>query len=340
MYSEIQEQSQVLKTCYEANLEVLEKVAKGIFERGIEFIVFVARGSSDNAATFGKYAIEIFAGIPVSLAAPSVASIYARKLKLDKACVIAVSQSGMSEDVCSFFEMAKECGALCVSLTNNPQSRLAKVADFSIYMNVGVEKAVAATKTFSAELLLLGMLACLLSKSDEELKKLQQVENVVKEALDKENEIKLFVERFRYMNECFVLGRGLTYPIALEFALKIQETSYVRAKGFSTSDFMHGPIAMINSEIPVFLLGINDETREDLLQTAAKLNEQKIDVYSFCDIPEMKDFVKKNVEFSSNGLSRILSLTVLIQLFSYYLCILKGYNPDNPRIIKKVTVTK
>ncbi len=340
MYNEILEQSTVLKTTFETNLKTVERVVKTIAERGVDFIVFVARGSSDNAATFGKYAIEILTGIPVSLAAPSVTSIYGKKLKLDKACVIAVSQSGMSEDVCSFFEMAKDNKALCVSITNNPESRLAKTADFSINMNVGVEKAVAATKTFSAELLLLGMFASLLGKAEEEMVRFRSVDKAVESALEKDKEIKSFVERFRYMNECFVLARGLSFPIALEFALKIQETSYVRAKGFSTSDFMHGPIAMISSEIPVFLLAINDETKEDLLHTAKKLQEQGVDVYSFGDMPELENHVERNIKIESSGLVRILEMTVLIQLFSYHLCVLKGQNPDSPRIIRKVTITR
>ncbi len=340
MYREIFEQAKVLKTSFEANLVVLEQIVKMIKEREIQFIVFVARGSSDNAATFAKYAIEILAGIPVSLAAPSVSSIYGRNLKLDKSCVIAVSQSGMSEDVCMFFEMAKKNGAFCVSLTNNPESRLAKSADFSLNMNVGIERAVAATKTFTAELLLLSMLASLLGNSKEDMKRLEKIDQVVESALQKDKEVKSFVERFRYMNECFVLGRGLTYPIALEFALKIQETSYVRAKGFSTSDFMHGPIAMISSEIPVFLLAINDETKSDLLETAAKLKEQRVDVYSFDDLTEMDQYSKRSIKVNSEGLTRLLYMTVLIQLFSYHLCVCKGHDPDSPRIIKKVTITK
>lgn len=340
MYKEIVEQSEVIKRSLETNFEFLEKVASAIKEKGTEFIVFVARGSSDNASTFGKYAIEILAGIPVSLAAPSVSSIYGRKLKLDKSCVIAVSQSGMSEDICNFFEMAKENGALCVSLTNNPESPLAKNADFSINMNVGVEKAVAATKTFTAQLLLLGVLASLLGNAENEVQNFKTVEKIIKSTLDREKEIKSFVERFRYMSECFILGRGTTYPIALEFALKIQETSYVRAKGFSTSDFMHGPIAMINSEIPVFLLAIDDETREDLLQTATRLQQQNVDIYSFGDLSQMANHVTKSFEVSGCGLARILSMTVLIQLFSYHLCLLKGHDPDSPRIIRKITITK
>ncbi len=338
MYFEIFEEKDVLKRCFETNLETISKIAQEIIERGIYNIVFVARGSSDNAATFGRYAIEIFSGIPTSLSAPSVASIYHKKLNLKNSCVIAVSQSGMSQDICSYFQMAKESGALCVAITNNLESTLAKLSDFHVYMNVGFEKAVAATKTFSAEVLIFAMLSSALSGNEKEIGNLSKIDEIVEKALEMDEDIKISVERFRFMQECFVLGRGLTYPIALEFALKMQETSYVRAKGFSSSDFMHGPIAMVNSEIPVFLLSINDETKEDITETAKKLVNYSIELYSFTNVEEVSKLSKKSFELHSNGF--ILEMTTLIQLFSYHLSVLKGQNPDSPRIIQKVTITK
>ncbi len=338
MYLEIFEEKEVLKRAFETNMKTILEVVQRIKNKEIDNILFVARGSSDNAATFGRYAIEIFSGIPTSLSAPSVASIYHKKLNLKNSCVIAVSQSGISQDICSYFQMAKESGALCVAITNNPESKLAKISDFHIYMNVGFEKAVAATKTFSAEVLMLAMLSSALSGDEKEMEELSKIDKIVERALEKDNEIKNSVERFRYIQECFVLGRGLTYPIALEFALKMQETSYVRAKGFSSSDFMHGPIAMVNSEIPVFLLSINDETKEDLTETAKKLVDYNIELYSFTNVEEVSKLSKKSFELHSNGF--ILEMTTLIQLFSYHLSVLKGQNPDSPRIIQKVTITK
>jgi len=342
MKKEIFEQTDCLKKCYDNNIRLIKTVVENIKNNDIHSIIFVARGSSDNAATFGKYAIEILSGIPVSLAAPSVVSIYKKNLKLEKTCVIGVSQSGQSEDICQFMEMAGKKGAITVAITNNLESRLAQNSQFSIDMSVGKEEAVAATKSFTAEVLILEMLAAFLSDDYEIIKKLPIIDKIVKKALDYEQYIKDEVYRFRYLDECFVLGRGLAYPIALEFALKVQETSYIRAKGFSSSDFMHGPIAMINNNIPVFIIAFSDETAESSVEIAKKLYENDIDVIAFSDIERLKDNSALFFEINSelDIWQKPFFVIPMIQLFSYYLSILKKNNPDKPRLLNKVTITK
>jgi len=342
MKKEIFDQIDCLKNCYEKNLVNIKAVAENIKNTRVNNIIFVARGSSDNAANFGKYAIEILSGIPVSLAAPSIVSIYKRRLNLEKTCVIGVSQSGQSEDICQFMEMASQSGAMTVAITNSPDSRLAKNSQFSIEMGVGKEEAVAATKSFTAEVLLLEMLAAFLGDNLEIIKELSMIDQVVKKALSEEQQIEKKVQRFRYLDECFVLGRGISYPIALEFALKIQETSYIRAKGFSSSDFMHGPIAMISNNIPVLLIALNDQTAENSIEVAKKLYDQNIDVIAFSDIEELKDCSTLIFEIDKdiNPWLKPFFVIPMIQLFSYHLSILKKNNPDKPRLLNKVTITK
>jgi len=342
MKKEIIEQPIVLKQSYEHNIDKIELIAKNILDREIDNIIFVARGSSDNAAIYGKYLIEILSGIPVGLAAPSVASIYKKNLKLDNTCVIGVSQSGQSEDICNFVEMTNKSGAMTAAITNTPNSRLANCAQYTIDMNVGVEEAVAATKTFTAEILLLELLAAFLGKRDDIINELSMIDEIIKKTLELEEKIKNEVVKFRYVSECFILGRGIVYPLALEFALKIQETSYVRAKGFSTSDFMHGPIAMIERNIPVFILALNDETIEDSIRIVNKLTEEKIDVIAFSDIDEVKEksFIYFAIDKELGKFIKPLFMVPVIQMFSYYLCVAKGYDPDTPRLLRKVTITK
>jgi len=342
MKKEIWEQPIVLKQSYEANVEKLKTLAKEILDREINNIIFVARGSSDNAAIYGKYLIEILAGIPVGLAAPSVASIYKTRLKLDKTCVISVSQSGESNDICNFVEMANKSGAMTVAITNMANSKLSNCANYTINMGVGVEEAIAATKTFTAEILLLELLAAFLGKNEEIVSGLAMIDKVIERALELEEKIKSEVIKFRYMSECFILGRGIVYPLGLEFALKIQETSYIRAKGFSTSDFRHGPIAMIARDIPVFILALNDETSEDSIEMVNKLTHEKIDVVAFSDVDEVKKrcFLYFEIDKKLDNFMKPLYIAPLIQMFSYYLCVIKGYNPDAPRLLSKVTVTK
>lgn len=342
MLKEIYEQPAVMKRCFESNVEIIRLIAKNIKERNINNIIFVARGSSDNAATFGRYVIEILSGIPVGLAAPSVASLYKRDLQLEKTCVIGVSQSGQSEDICSFLDMAKRNRAMTIAITNNPSSKLSLIAEYKLNMNVGVEEAIAATKSFTAEIVLLELFAAFLAEDDKLVFELSNIENIIEDALSKEGLIKENIERFRYMNECFILGRGVSFPIALEFALKIQETSYVRAKGFSTSDFRHGPLAMIDKNIPVFIVAPVDETIEDNIEIAERLIREGIDIITFSDSDELNKKACKYIEIRKdlNKFLKPLFAVPLVQLFSYYLCVLKGNDPDKPRHLSKVTITK
>jgi len=342
MLKEIYEQPSVMKRCFESNAEIIRLIAKNIKDSNIDNIIFVARGSSDNAATFGKYIIEILSGIPVGLAAPSVASLYKKNLKLGKTCVIGVSQSGQSEDICSFLNMAKANGAMTVAITNNPDSKLSNIAEYKLNMNVGVEEAVAATKSFTAEVLLLELLAIFLAEDEKLIFELSKIEDIIIDALGKEDLIKANIYRFRYMDECFILGRGLSFPIALEFALKVQETSYARAKGFSTSDFRHGPLAMIERNIPVFILAPIDETIEDNIEIAERLSKEGIDIITFSDSLELNKKACMCLEIRNdlNKYMKPLYIIPLVQLFSYHLCVLKGNDPDKPRRLNKVTITK
>lgn len=342
MKNEIFEQKQCILGSFKHNNEKIKKIAQYIKENNIDKIVLVARGSSDNAAAFGKYALEIFSGIPVMLAAPSVISIYKKELKLEKTCVIAVSQSGQSEDICQFVKHANDKEAFTVAITNNKDSKLNKVAQENIYMEIGPEKAVAATKSFTAEVLLLEMLAAYLGDNEEIIACLNNIDKIIEEALLIDEKIQQEITRFRYLNECFILGRGLTYPIALEFALKVQETSYIRAKGFSISDFMHGPIAMIDTNIPVFLLAFNDETAKNSIEVTKELYEKNIDIIAFSDCEELKKYSTIYFELNNNVDEYLKPFVIIpqIQLFSYYLSILKGNNPDKPRLLNKVTITE
>lgn len=342
MKNEIFEQQQCIINSFIFNKDKIRNIADQIKNNDIDKIIIVARGSSDNAAAFGKYAIEILTGIPVMLAAPSVVSIYKKELRLDKTCVIAVSQSGQSEDICEFVKHANSKNAFTIAITNNKESSLNSIAQNNIFMEIGPEKAVAATKSFTAEVLLLEMLAAYLGNNEKIIDLLSKIDKVIQNTLSIYEDISKEIIRFRYLNECFVLGRGLTYPIALEFALKIQETSYIRAKGFSISDFMHGPIAMIDTNIPVFLVAIRDETYDNSLEVAQKLSSQNIDVITFSDCEELREYSTVFFKFNDD-LDLFIKPFVLIpqiQLFSYYLSILKGNNPDKPRLLNKVTITK
>ncbi len=194
-------------------------------------MTLVARGTSDNAAQFGRYLIEITTGIPVSLAAPSVTTIYGARMNYKEALVVALSQSGESEDTNQVLEQARKAGAVTVGITNESRSRLAGIAEHVFLVRAGREKSVAATKTYTGQLMALYLLAYALGAKIR-VADLEAIADFAAGALTLEAEVAAMAERYRFMHHAIVVGRGLNYANAFEFALKMKETSYVIAEGF------------------------------------------------------------------------------------------------------------
>src|SRR2546421_11868638 len=236
MLQEIAEQPAALeKTILEEKAKV-ERLGAFLKERDVDLIVLVARGSSDNAALFGRYLLEITTGIPVSLAAPSVHTIYNAKLKLARALVIGVSQSGEGEDINRVLENARACGAFTIGITNEPASSMGKFVDETLLMHGGRERSVAATKTFTGQMMLFYMLASALADGNHAID-YQTIPALAERALEQKPAIVELVQRYGFMENCVVVGRGLAYANAYEFALKLMETCYVVAERFSSADF-------------------------------------------------------------------------------------------------------
>jgi glucosamine--fructose-6-phosphate aminotransferase (isomerizing) len=252
MLDEIAEQPAALaKTISEERAKV-ERLAWAVRARNIDLIVLVARGSSDNAALFGRYLLEINTGIPVSLSAPSVHTLYRGKLNLKHALVIGVSQSGEGQDINCVLENARACGAFTIGITNEPKSDMTKLVDETLLMHGGKEQSVAATKTFTGQMILFYMLAAALSRDGAKID-YERIPEFAARALEQKPAIVELVQRYAFMENCVVVGRGLAYANAYEFALKLMETCYVVAERFSSADFLHGPVAMIERHFPVFL---------------------------------------------------------------------------------------
>src|SRR3989442_5737915 len=222
----------------------IQRLGVSLKQREIDLIVLVARGSSDNAELFGRYLLEITTGIPVSLSAPSVYTLYQAKLNLKRALVIGVSQSGEGEDINRVLEIARERGAFTVGITNEPASSMAGIVDETLLMHGGKERSVAATKTFTGQMLLFYLLAAALAKDGRTID-YQTIPDLAGRALEQKPAIIELVQRYVFMENCVVVGRGLAYANAYEFALKLMETCYVVAERFSSADFLHGPVAMI-----------------------------------------------------------------------------------------------
>src|SRR5437667_12245686 len=220
MLDEIREQPAVLERTLREERPRYIRLGKFLKDREIDLIVLVARGSSDNAALFGRYLLEITTGIPVSLSAPSVHTLYNAKLNLRRALVIGVSQSGEGEDINRVLENARACGAFTIGITNEPASSMVKLVDETLLMHGGRERSVAATKTFTGQMMLFYLLAAALANHGAAID-YQQIPDLAARALEQMPAIVELVQRYVFMENCVVVGRGLAYANAYEFALKL-----------------------------------------------------------------------------------------------------------------------
>jgi len=251
MLEEIRQQPAVLARTLAGEIRHVERFKKTMARQRPGLIVLVARGTSDNAAQFGRYLIEIMTGIPVSLAAPSIATLYETPMNYRDALVVAISQSGESTDTNLVLEQARLRGAVTAGITNEASSRLAAIAEHVFLVRAGKEKSVAATKTYTGQMLMLYLLAYALGGGIR-IADLERLPEAVEGALRMEPEVAELSGRYRFMRHAVVVGRGLNYANAFEFSLKLMETCYVMAERFSAADFLHGPIALVEPGFPVF----------------------------------------------------------------------------------------
>jgi glucosamine--fructose-6-phosphate aminotransferase (isomerizing) len=339
MLQEIAEQpAALLKTIREERSKV-ERLGALLKKRDLDLIVLVARGSSDNAALFGRYLLEVTTGIPVSLAAPSVHTIYNAKLKLNRALVIGVSQSGEGEDINRVLKNARDGGACTVGMTNEAASSMTKVVDETLLMHGGRERSVAATKTYTGQMLLFYMLAAALS--DGKAPAYEAIPEYAARALERRNAITELVERYVFMENCVVVGRGLIYANAYELALKLMETCYVVAERFSSADFLHGPLAMVERHFPVILFAPPGAMLAGVKELLERLKELRADTLVITADDEAARACSRAILMPGEIDEFLAPIPYIIpgQLFAALLANAKGLDPDAPRSLSKVTRT-
>jgi glucosamine--fructose-6-phosphate aminotransferase (isomerizing) len=338
MLEEIAEQPAVLEKTIAAETDKIKKLGDFIREREIDLIVMVARGSSDNAALFGRYLLEVTTGIPVSLAAPSVYTLYNAKLKLNRALVIGVSQSGEGVDINQVLVDAKAAGAFTIGITNEADSSMAKIADETLLTHAGREKSVAATKTYTGQMLHFYMLASVLA--DEKLA-FEKIPDFTARALELKPEVERLVERYAFMENCVVVGRGMNYGNSYEFALKLMETCYVVAERFSSADFFHGPLAIVERRFPVILFAPQGVTKKSNIDLLNRLKELHADSLTITNCQETAALASRSLLMPAEIDEFLSPIPFIIpaQLFAGFLAEAKGINPDAPRSLSKVTRT-
>lgn len=342
LLKEILEQPAALQRLIDAESSNIRKAAAAIRKRAPRFVVMAARGTSDNAARYGQYLFGAHNRLPVALATPSLYTLYQTPPHLADALVLAISQSGQSPDICAVVEEGRRQGALTVAVTNDPASPLATLAEYGIDLQAGPERSIAATKTYTASLLALAMLSTALSKDQEQLQALQALPGSVHETLQQSDSIISAARAYRQTEACVVLGRGYNYATAFEIALKLKELTYILAEPYSTADFKHGPVALVQNDFLVLAIVPDGKPADELTDFLGELKQRgpRLVVVS----PRLK-----TLSLGSTGiplpkdipewLSPIVAVTPG-QLFAFGLARAKGLDPDQPRGLHKVTLTR
>ncbi|WP_433252416.1 SIS domain-containing protein [Streptosporangium sp. CA-135522] len=339
MRSEIAEQPAALRATLDALLPRVEEVKQ--LAGQARQLLFIARGTSDNAAVYGRYLAEAHTGRLSTLAAPSIATTYKRKLDLDGVLAVALSQSGRTEEIVETLAWAKDCGARTVAITNGgEQSPLAQAADLALCTLAGEEKAVPATKTYTTQLAALAVLGLGLG-ADVDAADLQRVPDAVEKLISDPGDLDAIVEGLADKPGVVVSGRGLAFSTALELALKLKEACYLHAMGLSYADLLHGPIAVVDEDTPAILVAAGEgPTLAGTVALAERVTGAGASAFTVgggtalssvstaaLNGPDLPEWVAP------------LGLIVPGQLLTEALARRLGIDPDAPRGLNKVTQT-
>jgi len=338
MHREILSAPDLLAGTYRENLPRVKALAEQTSRRGISAIHIAARGSSANAGLYFAYLCEVCAGIPVHMLMPSVLTLYGGALGLGKDLLLAITQGGRGGDVKFLVDAARAQGALTAAICNEEDSPVARAADLLLPMKLGIEQAMAATKTFTAEMLLGGMLAYALAGRDPGC--FDRVPRLLREVYAMEDRLAEAAEGWTTVRSCYVLARGYQLAIAREVCCKLQEACFVNASPFSQADFLHGPLAMIEPGDRVIYMHREDATGPFSLELLERIEAAGAKVLLLTDSPELAArredalLLPREEEHLAP-----FAFAGACQLFACRLAVKKGLNPDQSRNLNKYTVT-
>ncbi|WP_186645864.1 SIS domain-containing protein [Fluviispira vulneris] len=346
MESEVQESSKIIEKQLKANLEIFSAIVSRLKKEPPPFIATIARGSSDHAASFAKYAFETHLGILTSTISPSVHTLYKAKLNYKNALIICISQSGKSEDLIESLSYARQHGAVTLSFINEENTPLAKASEFNIPLLADKEKSVAATKSYIASLVRIVQFIAEWTFNGElkqYLKDLPTILNTKKNYL-----IEPAIEKFKSAQNILVIGRGYGFPIAMEAALKLKETCGLHAEAFSGAEVLHGPFELIQKDYPVLIFLQKDATYQTMLDLIKKIDEKNAqmiicgahNILNFSDLNLKNQPILMPTANSIYPLCDCISLIHTFYPFAAKLAIARGRDPDNPTNLTKVTNTR
>jgi glucosamine--fructose-6-phosphate aminotransferase (isomerizing) len=313
-------------------------------------IIITACGTSWHAGLIGKYAFEEFARVPVEVEYSSEFR-YRKPVINPDDLIIAISQSGETADTLAAVELAKSNGAFIFGVCNVVGSSIPRATHSGCYTHVGPEIGVASTKAFSAQVLVLTMLALLLAKEKENISEeyfekliheISEIPEKISEILKQNDRLSYFAKTFTYAQNFIYLGRAYNYPVALEGALKLKEISYIHAEGYPAAEMKHGPIALVSQEMPVVVIATNSATYEKVVSNIQEIKARKGRIISIVTqgdttVKALSDFCIEIPE-AEECLVPLLSV-IPLQLMAYHIAVVKGTDVDQPRnLAKSVTV--
>lgn len=327
---------------------IADAIAGRIANRELDTVVIAARGTSDHAAVYAQYLFGARLRLPVALATPSLTSLYGIELRLDRSLVIGISQSGRSPDIVGAIASARRQAAPTIAITNDPRSELAKAAEHVIDLGAGEERAVAATKTYTAELLSVALLVVAIearlgrrSDAADPEPELASIPAAIAAALGTEAQVEIVARHLAPHDRLVVVGRAFEYATARELALKLKELAQVAADPYSAADFLHGPLALVSAGFPLIAIAPSGPTAADLDALLDRLGELDVDRIVLSDRPEAvaRGSIGILLPVGLPEWLRPIATIVPGQLLGLHLAVARGLDPENPRWIRKVTLT-
>lgn len=339
--TEIHAQPQIIANLLHHEHATAQQIAQAIRDFNPAFVCIAARGTSDNAARYAQYLFGTHLGLMVALATPSVHTLYKKSPDLSRALVIGISQSGQSEDVRQVLADANAQGGLTVSITNDAASPLATMAHYHLPLGAGEEISVAATKTYTAELAAIALLAAALTGDATLQAELERLPDYLTQTLQESASIAQWIERYRYIERYAVIGRGYNYCTAYEISLKIKELCYITGEEYSEADFRHGPIAVIQAGFPVILVATNGVTFEKQLDLLQQLHQKGAEALVITNSSACDPYAKKVMRIPADIPEWLSPIAAVIpgQMVAMNLALARGHEVDKPRGLNKVTNT-
>ncbi len=340
---EIREQPAVVARLIADGRDAIARIAAELRRRGVDEVVIAARGTSDHAAVYAQYVLGVRLAMPVALAAPSLVTLYGVEPRFGRSAVLGISQSGESPDVVAVVAAARRQGAPTIAITNRPGSPLAMAAEYAVDLAAGEERAVAATKTYTAELVAIALLAVALGPDDAAAEaSLADLPSAMAAALEVEPEARKVARARSGIGGAIVLGRGFEYATAREWALKLKELARLLADPYSSADFQHGPLALLEPGFAVLAVAPSGPPAADLVALLARLRDDfGVDLVVVSDRDDALG-LGAGLRLPAGVPDWLMPVVSIVpcQLVAYHLARARGLDPDAPRHLRKVTLTR